>query len=123
MYAVIADRGKQYLVRPGERVRVDRRKEAVGAKVVFDRVLLVSDDGGVQTGRPTVAGVTVQATVLKGNWKPQGTNARKRDSDVVGKKLIVFKKRRRKGYRRKTGHRQKFTDLRVDRIGAPSGKD
>jgi large subunit ribosomal protein L21 len=102
MYAVIADRGKQYLVRPGTRVRVDRRPEAPGAKVVFDRVLLVSDGDTVKTGRPTVGGVVVEATVI---------------GERKAKKIIVFKKRRRKGYRRKTGHRQKYTDLQVERIG------
>jgi large subunit ribosomal protein L21 len=102
MYAVISDRGKQYLVRPGQRVRLDRRREAAGAKVVFERVLLLSDGSAVKTGRPTVGGATVEATVL---------------GERKAKKLVVFKKRRRKGYRRKTGHRQKYTDVRVDRIG------
>jgi large subunit ribosomal protein L21 len=102
MYAVISDRGKQYLVRPGERVRVDLRDEAPGAKVVFDRVLLVSGDAGVRAGRPTVGDAVVEATVV---------------GETKGKKLVVFKKRRRKGLRRKRGHRARYTDLVVDRIG------
>jgi large subunit ribosomal protein L21 len=101
MYAVISDRGKQYLVKPGERVRVDLRTEEPGAKVVFDQVLLVSGDGSVRAGRPLLEGATVEATVV---------------GEVKGVKLVVFKKRRRKGLRRKNGHRQRFTDLVVDRI-------
>jgi large subunit ribosomal protein L21 len=98
---VIADRGKQYLVQPGARVRVDLRTEPKGEKVVFDRVLLVHDGAGVRAGRPTVAGASVEATVL---------------GEHKAKKVIVFKKRRRKGLRRKNGHRQRYTDLVVDRI-------
>ena len=107
MYAVIADRrqgqaGKQYLVSEGERVRIDRLDAPVGSKVVFDKVLLVGGDAGVTVGTPVVDGATVEATVL---------------GEVKGKKLIVFHKRRRKFMRRKNGHRQHFTDVRVERIG------
>jgi large subunit ribosomal protein L21 len=102
MYAVILDRGKQYLVEPGARVRVDRRPEAAGDTVTFDRVLLVSGDDGVRAGAPVVDGVTVAATVL---------------GEIKDRKVVVFKKKRRKGYRRKQGHRQRYTDLRVERIG------
>ena len=101
MYAVIADRGKQYFVAPGERLRVDLRGEAPGETVVFDRVLLVSSDGEVQAGQPAIPGASVEATVL---------------GDVKDRKVLVFKKKRRKGYRRKQGHRQAYTDLRVERI-------
>jgi large subunit ribosomal protein L21 len=101
MYAVISDRGKQYLVRPGERVRVDLRDEAPGTRVVFDRVLLVGGDEGVRAGRPTVGEAVVEATVV---------------GEVRGQKLVVFKKKRRKGMRRKRGHRARYTDLQVDRI-------
>lgn len=102
MYAVIVDRGKQYLVKPGERIRVDLRPEAPGEQVVFDRVLLTSSDVEVRAGAPVVEGVTVDATVL---------------AEVKDRKIVVFKKKRRKMYRRKQGHRQRYTDLRVDRIG------
>jgi large subunit ribosomal protein L21 len=101
MYAVIADRGKQYFVAPGERLRVDLRPEMPGDKVTFDRVLLVSDEGRVDAGQPTVAGASVEATVL---------------GDAKAAKVVVFKKKRRKGYRLKQGHRQRYTDLLVDRI-------
>jgi large subunit ribosomal protein L21 len=102
MYAVIADRGKQYLVREGERVRLDLMDTPVGSKVVFDRVLLVAGESGIKTGQPLVGGARVEAVVL---------------GETKGPKLIVFHKRRRKFMRRKNGHRQHFTDVRVERIG------
>jgi large subunit ribosomal protein L21 len=101
MYAVIADRGKQYLVRPGERVRVDLRAEAPGSKVLFDRVLFVGGDGGARAGRPILEGAVVEATVV---------------GEIKDKKLIVFHKRRRKGMQRKAGHRQRYTDLMVEKL-------
>ena len=102
MYAVIADRGKQYLVREGERVRLDLLDRPTGSKVVFDHVLLVGGESGIQTGRPLVGGARVEVVVL---------------GETKGDKLIVFHKRRRKYMRRKNGHRQHFTDVRVERIG------
>jgi large subunit ribosomal protein L21 len=102
MYAVIQDRGKQYFVQPGDRVRVDLRPEAPGEKVVFDRVLFVGGTDPVQTGAPLVEGVKVEATVL---------------GEHKDRKVIVFKKKRRKMYRRKQGHRQRYTDLQVESIG------
>ena len=103
-YAVISDRGKQYTVRPGERVRLDRSDAEPGAKVVFDKVLLVggADDGKVKHG-DALSGARVEGTVLRHGR---------------GKKLIIFKIRRRKGYRRKQGHRQDFTDVRIDSVVA-----
>ena len=102
MYAVIQDRGKQYFVKAGERLRVDLRSEAPGERIVFDRVLLVGGTDEVQAGAPLVAGVKVEATVL---------------GEIKDRKVIVFKKKRRKMYRRKQGHRQRYTDLQVDSIG------
>jgi large subunit ribosomal protein L21 len=102
MYAVIADRGKQYLVREGERVRLDLLQQEAGSKIVFDKVLLVGGDKGIQAGQPLVDGARVEAVVL---------------GETKGPKLIVFHKRRRKFMRRKNGHRQHFTDVRVERIG------
>jgi large subunit ribosomal protein L21 len=107
MYAVIVDHrgsqhGKQYLVREGERVRVDLMDAKAGSKVVFDRVLLVGGEGGVKAGRPVVEGAKVEAVVL---------------AEAKGDKLVVFHKRRRKFMRRRNGHRQRFTDLKVERIG------
>ena len=102
MYAVIADRGKQYLVHEGERVRLDLMDTPVGSKIVFDRVLFLGGESGFQAGKPVVGGVRVEAVVL---------------GETKGPKLIVFHKRRRKFMRRKNGHRQHFTDVRVERIG------
>ncbi len=101
MYAVIKDRGKQYTVRPGEAVRLDLMNVEPGAQLEFGEVLLLADGGDVKVGQPTVDGAKVTATVL-GEWKAP--------------KLIVFKKKRRKMYRRKQGHRQLYTDVRIDGI-------
>lgn len=104
MYAVINDRGKQYTVRPGERLRVDLLPIEPGTQIVFDQVMLVGGDDGVQVGRPLVGGVAVRGTVL---------------AEHKARKIIVFKKKRRKMYRRKQGHRQRYTDIQVEAIGDP----
>ena len=104
MYAVINDRGKQYTVRTGERLRVDRLEVTPGTQIIFDQVMLVGGDEGVQVGRPLVGGVAVRGTVL---------------DEIKDKKIIVFKKKRRKMYRRKQGHRQRYTEITVDSIGDP----
>jgi large subunit ribosomal protein L21 len=106
-YAVISDRGRQVLVRPGERVRVAARAAAPGDRVVFDRVLLVGGDDGTHAGQPTVEGARVEGTVVR-----LGRS----------KKVVVFKFRRRKGYRRKRGHRQDFTEIRIDAVHGPGGE-
>jgi large subunit ribosomal protein L21 len=101
MYAVIEDRNQQHRVSPGDRVAVAYRAEAEpGATLTFDRVCLV---GGEQTriGTPYVTGATVTATVLRSGKGP---------------KLIVQKFRRRKGYRRRTGARARFTEILIDQV-------
>lgn len=103
MYAVINDRGKQYTVKAGDRLRVDLMEIDEGAEVVFDRVLLLGGDGGIRVGQPALDGASVTGTVL-GEYKD--------------KKIIVFKKKRRKKYRRKQGHRQRYTDVLVGSIQA-----
>jgi large subunit ribosomal protein L21 len=100
-YAVIDDRGSQYTVKPGQKVRFDLRDGAPGDAVVFDRVLLVASAAGTVIGSPAVAGARVEGTVLRHGR---------------AKKIVVFKKRRRKGYRRKQGHRQDFTEVRIDSV-------
>ena len=100
MYAVISDRGKQYTVKAGERLRIDLLDAEPGSEVVFDRVLLVGG-GEVRVGRPVVAGASVKGTVL---------------GEHKDRKVIVFKKKRRKKYRRKNGHRQRYTDIQVESI-------
>jgi large subunit ribosomal protein L21 len=101
MYAVINDRGKQYTVKAGDRLRVDRMEIDPGTEIVFERVLLVGADGEIRVGQPAVEGAAVKGTVL---------------GEHKDRKIIVFKKKRRKKYRRKQGHRQRYTDVRVGSI-------
>ena len=101
MYAVIQDRGKQYIVRPGQSVRLDRMDVAPGTQIVFDRVLLRGGDEDTRVGTPTLEGASVRGTVL---------------GEYRDKKIVVFKKKRRKGYRRKQGHRQSYTQVQVEEI-------
>ena len=101
MYAIIDTGGKQQKVVPGETLRVERLAAEVGEKVRLDRVMLVSRDGSVSLGRPFVDGASVTATVT---------------AQDRGPKVLVFKKKKRKGYRRTKGHRQSFTSLRIEAI-------
>ena len=101
MYAVIASGGKQYRVAEGETLRVEKLAGAAGTKVTFGPLLFADDGGGVQVGQPTVKGVTVEAEIID-----QG----------LAKKIIIFKYKRRKSYRRKAGHRQPFTALKITAI-------
>jgi large subunit ribosomal protein L21 len=102
-YAIIRDRKQQYTVRPGQRVRVASMAGEAGSKVVFDSVLLVGGDGAPKMGSPVLEGARVEGTVVR-----QGR----------GRKVVVFKKKRRKGYRRKQGHRQGFTEVLIDAVHA-----
>jgi large subunit ribosomal protein L21 len=102
-YAIIRTGGKQYRVSEGQVLLVERLAAAQGEHV-FDDVLLVSDgNGGVKVGAPSVDGASVRATVL---------------GEQKAKKVLVFKKKRRKGYRRKRGHRQVHARVRIDSISA-----
>jgi len=101
MYAVVETGSKQYRVSVGDAVEVERLPVEAGQTVSFDRVLLASKDGQVKVGTPVVEGAKVTADVVE----------HKR-----GKKLIVWKLKRRKGYRRKAGHRQELTVVRVKEI-------
>lgn len=100
MYAVIQTGGKQYRVATGDHLRVEKLPGDKGAKITFDNVLLVGGDSP-RVGKPFVAGVKVMAEVV---------------AQDRAKKVIVFKFRRRKNYRRKAGHRQPFTELRITGI-------
>jgi len=102
MYAVIESGGKQYRVTPGDVIRVEKLDVDAGQPVTLDRVLLIAGDGGIQVGTPTVANTTVTATV-----KSHGR----------ADKIRVFKKRRRKHFRKTIGHRQHFTEIEITRIG------
>ena len=106
MYAVVTTGGKQYRVEPGSELEVERLSGDAGSSVTFDRVLLVGDGEAVTIGTPTVAGATVSGTVL---------------GEALGPKLIVFKFKQKATYRRKNGHRQHLTRVRIDEINA-SGK-
>lgn len=97
MYAIVDISGHQFKVAPNEVVRVPRLDSEVGAEVTLDRVMLWSSGDGVVVGQPFVEGKSLQAEVLR-----HGQD----------RKVMVFKKKRRKGYRRKNGHRQQFTDIR-----------
>jgi large subunit ribosomal protein L21 len=101
MYAVIKTGGKQYKVAPGEKLKVEQIPADVGSAVVLDQVLMVGDGELVRLGQPTVAGATVTATVL---------------AHGRGEKLRIFKMRRRKHYQKHQGHRQGFTELKIDAI-------
>ena len=100
-YAVIRTGGKQYRVAPGDILRVEKLSAEPGAEVEFTEVLMTSDEGAVRVGTPLVAGARVRAQVVR-----QGK----------AKKILVFKKKRRKNYRRHHGHRQSFTSVRVTGI-------
>lgn len=105
MYAVIEDSGQQFRVSEGDELNVDLRELAEGAgELEFERVLLVSGEGDVKVGTPLVAGAKVLAEVL--------------DAEAKGPKVYSFKMRRRKGYRRKTGHRQGYIRVRIRQIVA-----
>jgi large subunit ribosomal protein L21 len=101
MFAVFKSGGKQFRAEPGSQIRIPTIQAEPGDSVVFDEVLLASTDGGVTVGEPTIEGATVTAEVVRHG----------RD-----KKVIVFKRKRRKGYRKKQGHRQGFTEIRVDEV-------
>jgi large subunit ribosomal protein L21 len=102
MYAVVKTGGKQYKVAPGEKLKVELLPADVGAEVVLDQVLMTAGEGDdVRLGAPAIAGVTVKATVL----------AHGRHD-----KVRIFKMRRRKHYQKHQGHRQNYTEIRIDSI-------
>ncbi len=101
MYALFRTGGKQFRAGPGRKIRIPSLNAAPGDTVTFDEVLLASDGDNVSVGQPLVDGASVTAEVIQHG----------RD-----KKLVIFKRKRRKGYRRKAGHRQGFTEVRVDQI-------
>jgi large subunit ribosomal protein L21 len=103
MYAVVKTGGKQYRVTAGATLFVEKLDGEPGSTVTFDRVLLVGDDETVMVGTPTVSGASVQGTVV---------------GAVRGPKLVVFKFKQKVKYRRRTGHRQQLTQVRIDSISA-----
>ncbi|MGB0129316.1 MAG: 50S ribosomal protein L21 [Rhodocyclaceae bacterium] len=103
MYAVIKTGGKQYRVVPGEKLKVEQIPADVGTEIALDQVLMVSDGEAVKIGSPMIAGAQVKATVLA-----HGRHA----------KVKIFKMRRRKHYQKHQGHRQNYTEIRIDGISA-----
>lgn len=101
MYAIVEIAGQQFKVKKDQQVFVHRLDGAEGSKVEFDNVLLIDNDGKIKVGAPAISGAKVTAKVL-GHMK--------------GDKVIVFKKKRRKGYRVKNGHRQSFTQILIQKI-------
>ncbi|MFQ5746057.1 MAG: 50S ribosomal protein L21 [Gemmatimonadota bacterium] len=107
MYAIIQAKGKQFRAEPDETLRLPSLDAAPGERVTFDEVLLAQRDGEVIVGRPALDGASVKAEVVRHG----------KDD-----KIVVYKMKRRKGYRRKQGHRQKFTEVRVVSIDLGTGK-
>lgn len=105
MYAVVKTGGKQYKVAPAQTFTVERLDGDAGDQVTLDTVLMVSNDGALTVGTPVVVGATVTASIVE---------------QTRGEKIIVFKKKRRQNYRRKQGHRQDLTVLKVNAINTPA---
>ncbi|MCP4577827.1 MAG: 50S ribosomal protein L21 [Deltaproteobacteria bacterium] len=101
MYAVINSGGKQHRVNPGDEVKVEKLQGEVGESIIFDQVLMTSDGESVRVGQPFL-----EDTKVTGRITRHGKN----------RKILVFKYKRRKGYRKKVGHRQQFTQVRIEDI-------
>ncbi len=101
MYAIIQDSGKQFMVTSGERIEIDRKLGDDEKTIRFDQVLLVGGEGETKVGQPLVAGASVEAEVL---------------GAIKGDKVVIYKYRRRKGYHKKQGHRQKYTEVLIKAI-------
>jgi large subunit ribosomal protein L21 len=107
MYAIVEIAGQQFKVAKDQKVFVHRLHEEEGAKVSFDSVLLLDNDGQVQVGAPAIDGAQVSAKILR---------------HLKGDKVIVFKKKRRKGYKKKNGHRQYLSEIQIENIVASGAK-
>jgi len=107
MYAIVEIAGQQFKVAKDQKVYVHRLKEAEGSKITFDKVMLVEDGKNVTIGAPAIEGAAVTAKIL---------------GHLKGDKVIVFKKKRRKGYKKKNGHRQSFTQILIEGIVAAGAK-
>ena len=101
MYAIVEIAGQQMKVEKGRKIYVHRLENAEGETVVFDKVLLVDNDGDVKVGTPVVEGASVTVSVLE---------------HVKGEKVLVFKKKRRKGYQKMNGHRQYLTKVQIEEV-------
>ena len=103
MYAIVEIAGQQFKVQKDQKVFVHRLAAEAGSKIEFDRVMLIDNDGKITLGAPAIDGAKVTATVI---------------DHIKGDKVIVFKKKRRKGYKKKNGHRQSFTSITIKDIKA-----
>ena len=103
MYAIVEIAGQQFKVEEGKKIFVHRLDAGEGKEIEFDQVLLIEDDGKILIGEPTIKDIVVEGKIL--------------DNKVRGEKVIVFKKKRKKGYRVKNGHRQNFTQVEIISIG------
>ncbi len=101
MYAIVEIAGQQFKVEKDKKIFVHRLQEEEGASVEFQNVLLVENDGNIQVGTPKVDGAKISAKVLE---------------HLKGDKVIIFKKKRRKGYKKKNGHRQYLTQIQIEEI-------
>src|SRR5687768_5334155 len=101
MYAIIDVNNRQYKVKQGQEIYVDLQVAEIGDNLTFDKVLLAEDEGNITIGTPSLDNATISASLL---------------DHVKGDKAIVFKKKRRKGYKVKNGHRQRYTKIRIDSI-------
>ena len=101
MYAIVDIAGQQFKVEAGKKIFVHRLQDEVGASISFEKVLLTDNEGAVKVGAPYVEGAVVKATVL---------------DHVKGNKVLVFKKKRRKGYQKLNGHRQCLTQIQIESI-------
>jgi large subunit ribosomal protein L21 len=107
MYAIVEIAGQQFKVAKDQKVYVHRLKEAEGSKVTFNKVMLLDDDKNVTIGAPAIEGAEVTAKIL---------------GHLKGDKVIVFKKKRRKGYKKKNGHRQYLSEIQIESIAASGAK-
>lgn len=103
MYAVIKTGGKQYKITEGESFKVEKLAGDAGAAIILDQVLFIGGNGQPKIGKPTLDGATVEAEVVR---------------QAKDRKILVYKKKRRKGYEKKFGHRQQYTELKVTKINA-----
>ena len=103
MYAIVEIAGQQFKVQKDQKIFVHRLKDDIGAKISFERVLLIEDGGKINVGAPAITGASVSAEV---------------NDHVKGDKVIVFRKKRRKGYKKRNGHRQSFTTITITGIKA-----
>ncbi len=101
MYAIVNIAGKQFKVTQSQKLFVPLMETEVGSKVEFSEVILFSDDNGIKIGTPVLQGKKITATVL---------------DHIKDEKVVVFKKKRRKGYRKSNGHRQRFTQIEINSI-------